>query len=213
MQATADIKKTQDRYSRALKKAEDDLSIFEAGRDKLPLNIRAMASIFTKIFKELQYLKQLPAAPDPETAARLYAFFKDIFVELLASISAGKVFDLDKAQVIFAVVSPEAKPSEIKFLHDLLLRLKDTIRYPVTEFENTFTLLLDLLRKRKQVPQIQGILEELREHTILYALRNCLDTPPQQRDTAVKLLSSLLMKRVYNAMYWYLYFTPPNPNR
>lgn len=128
-------------------------------------------------------------------------------------ISAGKRFDLEKALVIFAVVSPETKPSEIKFIHDLLLHLRGTIQYPVTEFENTFTLLLDLLRRRRLVPQIQGILEEIRDQTITYAAQNCLELPPEAKEPAVQLLSSFLMKRIYNAMYWYLYFTPPNPHK
>lgn len=196
------------RYSGAFSKAEADLSVFEAGRDRLPLNMRAISGIFTKIFKELQYLKQLPT-PDAEA---LYAFFKELFVDILVGLSGDKRFDLEKALVIFAVVSPETRPSEVKFLHDLLVHLKGTIQYPVTEFENTFTLLLDLLRKRRAVPQIQVILEEIRDHTVTYAARNCLHLGPEQQEPAVALLSSLLMKRIYNAMYWYLYFTPPNPN-
>lgn len=190
----------------AFGRAEFDPGMFDRMLGQLSIDARPLARIFGKVFKELAALKQLPVDPaNPQSGPQVYAFFKDLFLEVLVDINWGRRFDVEKALVIFAVVGPEVKPSELRYLHDLMLALKGEIDYPVLEFTNTFLLLLDLLRKQRRIAEVRGILEEIRTIALGYAARYCLDGNLQNRKTAVEMLSSLLLKRIYNAMYWYVY--------
>lgn len=202
-QESEKLKKTVDQ---AIGRVEFDPALFDRMLGSLSIDARPLARIFGKVFKELLVLKQMSFDPNnPESGKQVYDFFKDLFLDLLVDINWGRRFDVERALVLFAVVGPEAKPSELRYLHDLMLALKGEIEYPVLEFTNTFLLLLDLLRKQRRIVEVRGILEEIRSIALNYAARYCLNPNVQDKKIAVEMLSSLLLKRIYNAMYWYVY--------
>lgn len=138
----------------------------------------------------------------PEYRA-VYDFYCRIIADMIYMVRTEQPMSLLKVLALVAVVCPDVDIPTLMVFQRALPSYSVTARQELAKYRETFQLFIEVLRLRKEVPEVQHELLEIKRLSIDYLLQNTHgNLSPELME---EILACLFLSRLYNITYWYIY--------
>lgn len=179
--------KVTEGLAKAAEKAGDKGASTQVGIDIIEL----IATIFAEIKK----------LPEP-VAQRFYQVCYNNFISLF--IAHPKI-NRDEMFAFFAFSGPFMRKSHIESLVAIFQAAGGAYSEIISKHSSTLLILLDIYEKRSNNSELDNLLTEMRDSAIDIASEIEQESSGLSHSDFTAIISGVVMERLYNAFYWYLY--------
>ncbi len=183
-----------------------DSPAYNAALAKVPAGQRPGVRVLQRILFDVEKTADdLAFKYSTAQCQQIYDFYRKQVEDIYSGLLLKSTFDLKKAALIIGFTCVVSESATFRVMLKALESSNTTFTPASDNLHHMVELLSNLLGRRDKIIEIKRTLEEIRDYSIDFILKANAPGNKTILNHSEDILVMLIAKRLYNAMYWYMY--------